>query len=71
VKPLHIAVSLRIVAKHRHIPKISLVQAREAIQRVAVAPTQADRLMIEDLERTTLMSISELAAITIKWLPTK
>jgi hypothetical protein len=67
--PLHFAASLRVVAKHRQIAKISIIQARKAVD---VKPLEQDQLMVEELECVTGMriaGIASLAALTIEWLP--
>jgi len=71
VKLLHITASLRVVAKHRHMPKVSMETARDIIERAAVAPSLSheDQLMVDDLERVTFVPIAELAELTKKWLP--
>jgi hypothetical protein len=71
VKALHIATSLRIVAKHKHMPGIPLEQARDIIQGLAVAKTRThdDERLVEDLERVTGLPIAELAKLTKEWSP--
>jgi hypothetical protein len=68
VKPLHIAASLRVVSKHTHVRKISIMAARDAIQRAAKVPVMHGP-MIAELEEVTGMPIAELAELTKKWLP--
>src|SRR5689334_23053784 len=67
MKPLHIAASLRIVSKHLHVRKVSIMAARDAIQRAAKAPVYGP--MVDELEQATGMPIAELAELTKKWLP--
>jgi hypothetical protein len=71
VKNLHIAASLRIVARHRHIPKIPIATARDDIQRLAMATarTQEDEQLIDEIERVTNLPIAELALLAQNWLP--
>ena len=71
MKALHIATSLRIVAKHKHMPGIPIDQAREIIQDVAKRKTltRDDERLIDDLEGRTGVSIAELARLTKEWVP--
>ncbi len=68
---LHIAASLRVVAKHRHVPGISIAPARKEIQRFAASTVRMkeDERLVEELERVTILSIDELATLSEKWLP--
>jgi hypothetical protein len=70
VKALHIATSLRIVAKDKHMPKIPLDQARDIIQRLAATKNWGARgsATVDDLEARTGVPISELAKLTTEWL---
>jgi len=70
-KPLHIAASLRVIARHKHVPGISLQAAREIIQGAAAAPSlsREEQSMVDDLERTTGVPLAELAELTKRWLP--
>ena len=66
---LHIATSLRIVAKHKHMPGITIVQARDIVQRLAAAeayPRDESRLVME-LQQRTGLSIADLAKLTKQW----
>jgi hypothetical protein len=69
VKPLHITASLRIVAKHKHMPGIPIDLAHDIIQTLAKAKTRTrdDERLIEDLEARTSLSIAELAKLTKEW----
>lgn len=69
VKPLHIAASLRVVAKHKHMPRIPIETAREAIQRAAAAAarTHEEQRMVDELERVTGMPVADLAKLTEQW----
>jgi hypothetical protein len=69
-RPLHIATSVLIIAKHRH-TAVSVSDARDAIQRLAAAtwPTTEDKRVIEDLAGATGLPLSELAEVTKEWLP--
>jgi hypothetical protein len=69
-RPLHIATSVSIIAKHHH-KAISVVDARDAIRRLATTrwPTRAERQLIEDLVSATGLELSELAEVTKEWLP--
>jgi hypothetical protein len=72
MKPLHIAASLKIVAKHKHMPGIPLEQARDVIRGLVMPGgrvTQDDERLVEDLERVTGMPIAELARLTVEWVP--
>jgi hypothetical protein len=69
---LHIAASLKVVAKHRNVPSVSVDEARDAIKRIShdgdTDPgARADALLREHLERSTGMSIGELASLTDLW----
>jgi hypothetical protein len=57
MKALHFAARLRVVAKHRHIPRIAIDTAGESIQRAATDRTRTheDQLMADELERVTGM----------------
>lgn len=68
MRPLHIATP-RVVSKHMHVRKISIMAARDAIQRAARLQTESERPMVADLEEVTGLSIAELAGLTKKWLP--
>ena len=74
VKPLNITVSLRVVAEHEDLPRISFIQVREIVhgradgQRLPPV-THEDQRMLEELEQITGVSIAELAELTKKWLP--
>jgi hypothetical protein len=72
-RPLHIAASLRVIARHKPAAVISLQAARDIIQGAAAAPSLShdDRLMVEELERVTGESIAELADLANQWLPRK
>ena len=52
-------------------PKIRMEQARDVIQRLAAerGHTQDDERLIADLERTTGVSIAELAELSNRWAP--
>ncbi len=55
---LHIAASLKVVAKHRNVPSVSVDEARDAIKRIShdgdTDPgARADALLREHLERST------------------
>ena len=69
--PLHIAISIKIVAKHRNIAGISVAAARDEIQRLATNTanndTADDVLLREHLERSTGLSIKSLARLTDLW----
>jgi hypothetical protein len=69
-KPLHIATSVSIIAKH-HRSAASVADARAAIQQLAAArwPTRAERQLIDDLVSATGLELSELAEVTKEWLP--
>jgi hypothetical protein len=69
-KPLHIAASVLVIAKHRQIA-ISVVDARETIQRLAAtrSPRPPDKELIEDLVGATGLEMEELAEVTKGWLP--
>jgi hypothetical protein len=71
VKGLHVAKSLKIVAKHRHTPDISVHNARTLIRELARAKhrTLDDERLVEDLERVTGVPIGELAKLSAQWLP--
>jgi hypothetical protein len=73
VKSLHIAKSLKIVAKHRHVPGISIYNARSLIRDLAAAKhrTIEDQRLVEDLERATGVPIDELAKLSAQWLPSE
>ena len=68
-RPLHIAASLRVVAKHLHMPKLSIATARAAVERAAKPTTNEERAMVEELERVTGLSIAELVERSKAWLP--
>jgi hypothetical protein len=70
VKALHIAKSVKVVAKHRHVPGISIYNARSLIRELANSKhrTLEDQRLVEDLERATGMSIAELATLSAQWL---
>ena len=64
-KPLHIATSLKIVAKHMHVAKPSIMVVRDRIQRLAGSRvTREDQLLAEELEEATGMPIADLAKLT-------
>jgi hypothetical protein len=69
-KPLHIATCVSIIANHHH-SAISVVEAREVIQRLAMArwPARAERQLIDDLVGSTGLELSKLAEVTKEWLP--
>jgi hypothetical protein len=69
VKPLHIAVSLRIVAKHLHMPKLPIATAQDAIRRAVPEKgrTKEEQAMVDELERVTGMPVGHLARLTEKW----
>ena len=68
-KPLHVATSLKIVAKQMHVAKPSIMVVRDRIQRLAGARvTREDQLLAEELEEATGMPIAELAKLTERWL---
>lgn len=81
-KPLHIAASLRIVARHEHMPRITVEAARDVIQRAArdKSRSHGDQLMVDDLERAAKLgprfvralsvSLSELDPPVLRWSPT-
>jgi hypothetical protein len=69
---LHIAACLKIFAKHRKVPSVTVDEARDAIKRIAhygdTDPgAKADALLREHLQRSTGMSIDELASLTDLW----
>lgn len=69
---LHIAISLRVVRKHRNSKSINVDSARQQIKTAALSAnvegeTKADRDMRAELERRTGVSIAELAAIAEHW----
>ena len=69
-RPLHIATSVSIIAKH-HRSAASVADARAAIQQLAAAkwPTRAERQLIDELVSATGLELSELAEVTKEWLP--
>jgi len=66
---LHLTASLRIVAKHKHMPKLTVVQARDAIEHLATAAqlTREEQRLAQDLEAATKIPVAELARITKQW----
>jgi hypothetical protein len=69
---LHIAACLRVVAKHKNMPSISVDGARDVIKRLALygdtdAELKSDVLLREHLHRATGMPLAELAALTDLW----
>ena len=70
-EPLHIASSLKIVAKHCNIAGISVSTARDEIKRLATNAANDDTVedvrLREHLERSTRLSIKELARLTDRW----
>ena len=69
-KPLHIAVSVASIARHRR-AAISVLDAREVIRRLAATPwpTRAERELSDDLVSATGLQLDELAELTKEWLP--
>jgi hypothetical protein len=69
-RPLHIATSVLVIARHRRLA-VSVSDARDTIQRLASAkwPTSEDKRVIEDLVGATGLPLSELAEVTKEWLP--
>jgi hypothetical protein len=66
---LHIAACLKIIARHRNVPSVSVAEARDLIKRIAhysdTDPRLKDETLLrEHLERSTGMKITELAART-------
>jgi len=70
-EPLHIALSIKIVAKHRNIAGISVSTARDEIKRLAASAANDDTVedvrLREHLERSSGLSIKELATLTDRW----
>lgn len=67
--PLHIAMSVKIVAQHRNMSGITVNTTREEIQRLASGSAEAPediRLRVH-LERSTGMKIKDLAKLTEQW----
>ena len=59
---------MRIIAKHQHIPKISIAVARDVIQRLTVRTlAHEDQQLIDELEKRNGVSIAELAKLTKSW----
>jgi len=70
-EPLHIALSIKIVAKHRNMTGISVSTARDEIKRLAASAANDDTVedvrLREHLERSSGLSIKALAALTDRW----
>jgi hypothetical protein len=68
---LHIATSLKIVAKHKHVPDLAVEQAGEIIRRLAAAQahTRDEGRLVMELQQRTGLSIAALAKLTKEWLP--
>jgi hypothetical protein len=70
-EPLHIASSIKIVAKHRNTQSISVSTARDEIKRLATNAANEDTVedvqLREHLERSTGLSIKALARLTDRW----
>lgn len=69
---LHIVTSQAVIRKHLHMRHISVVAARDAIERLALyadthAETTEDLRMREELQRRTGCTIAELHAIAQAW----
>ena len=63
MKPLHIAASPKIVAKHKHAPGVPIEVARDIIRGLVMPGgrvTQDDERLVADLERVTGIPIAEL-----------
>ena len=69
---LHIADSLRIIAKHTRISSLSITQARVIIQELAAAQahTRNEGRLIQELQERTGLSIADLATLSREWLQT-
>jgi hypothetical protein len=65
------AASLKIVAKHKHMPGLAIEQAGEIIQRLAAAQahTRDEGRLVLELQQRTGLSIAALAKLTRDWLP--
>jgi hypothetical protein len=71
-KELHIALSCRIVAKHANMRSVSIEAVRKNIARLAHdagthAELERDKLLREELERRTGLTINELQQLTKEW----
>ncbi|MDQ6879349.1 MAG: hypothetical protein M3082_16975 [Candidatus Dormibacteraeota bacterium] len=68
---LHIATSIKIVAKHRNAPNTTLSTTRDEIKHLATNAanddTAEDIQLREQLERSTGLSIKDLAKLTEHW----
>jgi len=68
-QPLHIALTTRIVAKHKAV-KPDVLTAKDTVQWLCLNRddlSKENQKLLEALERGTGMSIAELAALTDQW----
>ena len=67
---LHLNASTRIIASYLCVETVSIEEALAWIRRLSIVHSgPAEGHLVAELEAATGMSITDLAAITKKWLP--